>query len=107
MPASFGAFNLRIQNFDGDIWALTSISFTLENLSGTWASAYSVLTANAAGFIAADHIYVYNSIPPVQRFTQGEVIDGFAGAKVPEPTTLLLLGLGLLGVAGMGRRLRK
>jgi len=32
--------------------------------------------------------------------------DG-GGTQVPEPTTLLLLGLGLIGVAGIGRRVKK
>jgi hypothetical protein len=108
--STFGNFNLRLQNFDGSVWALTSLGFTLENTSGTWGNARDVLTNNAAGFMAADHIYVFDSTPagttPYNRNQQSNTVpNGYAA--VPEPTTLLLLGFGLLGVVGIGRRLKK
>src|SRR5438132_4842204 len=46
----FGSFNLTINCFDGFTHSWDTISFTLTNTSGTWASAANVLTANGSGF---------------------------------------------------------
>src|SRR5712691_8458437 len=54
----FGSFNLTINSFDGFSHSSDTISFTLTNTSGTWASAANVLIANADGFDAAAHIFV-------------------------------------------------
>lgn len=81
-------------------------SFTLTNLSGTWASVSDVLAFNLAGFDAAAHIFVCST----PACTGGAVQTGFAGeprtTTVPEPTSLALLG-GSLAAAGLLLRRRK
>lgn len=97
---SFGNFNLTIDLFDGFNSRASSITFTLTNTSGTWASASNVLIANAGGSTAAAHIFATSAT------CTGACVTGFAGngAIVPEPGTLVLFGSGLLGIAAVIRR---
>jgi hypothetical protein len=103
----FGLFNGVIDSFDGFTHTSDTISFTLTNLSGTWASAVNVLTPNADGNDAAAHIFVTSS--PAGA-TNGAIATGYAGetggAVVPEPSTMALAGLGALGFLGYGLRRR-
>ena len=83
--------------------ALTKISFSITDTSGTWASAGNVLIANALGQAVADHVYATSS--PANS-TNGATVTGYAA--VPEPAILmelgvLLLGLGLLVSLGVLR----
>jgi hypothetical protein len=90
----FGSFNQTTDNFDGFTAAVTSVSFVL---SGSWANAMSVLTANASGWLAAAHIFVIGD---------QTVLTGFAAGpgSVPDGgTTVMLLGAAL-GALGMARR---
>jgi hypothetical protein len=99
----FGSFNLRINSFDGFTHSADTITFTLTNISGTWASAADVLIANANGFDAGAHIFVTSS--PANA-ANGATSTGFAaeGARVPDGgTTVMLLGVAL-GALGMARR---
>ena len=100
----FGSFNLRISSFDGFTHSSDTITFTLTNTSGTWASAADVLIANADGFDAAAHIFVTTS--PANA-SNSALATGFAAESaggVPDGgTTVMLLGTAL-GALGMARR---
>lgn len=99
----FGKFNFTLNNFDGFTSAVNSITFRIDKKTGTWTNAADVLVANKGGNSAAAHIFVWNGT------STDALATGFAanGIQVPEPTTLLLLGAGLVGLAIGGRRLRK
>jgi hypothetical protein len=85
----FGSFNQTIDTFDGYTHSSDTVSFTLTDTSGTWASASSVLTGNSGGFLAAAHIFVTTS--PANAST-GALATGFATTPGP------ILGGGLPGL---------
>jgi hypothetical protein len=102
----FGAFSATFDNFDGSPHALSTMSFTLTNGSGTWATPGSVLTNNDSGFLAAAHIFVYNS-DHVNVATGYAAADSTpqSGPGVPdESATVTLLGLGLIGLELLRRK---
>jgi hypothetical protein len=103
---SSGNFNQTINSFDGFTHSSDTISFTLTNTSGTWASAANVLAANNDGNFVAVHIFVTSS--PANA-ANGASVTGFAGGAnvVPEPSTLAIAGLGALGLVGFGLRRRR
>jgi hypothetical protein len=56
----FGSFNLQIDDFDGFGHSVDTLSFTLTNNTGTWASSSDVLTPNLNGFPVVANISVTN-----------------------------------------------
>ena len=99
-----GTFNLTIDSFDGFTHSSDNVSFTLTDVSGTWATQADVVTFNASGFDAAAHIFVTTS--PANA-SNSALATGFAGegpGTVPDGgTTVMLLGAAL-GALGMARR---
>ncbi len=99
----FGAFNQRINSFDGFGHSSSTIRFTLSNTSGSWVNAAAVLAANSGGSLAAAHIFV--TVSPANA-ANGALSTGFAanGGQVPDGgATVMLLGVAL-GALGMVRR---
>ena len=108
----FGVFNQTINSFDGYTHSSDTVSFSLENTSGTWADSDAVLTPNASGAQAAAHIFVTSS--PADA-SNGALATGFAAGNssggpisgqevVPEPTSIALLGSIFIGVATVLRK---
>jgi hypothetical protein len=102
----FGLFNQTIKSFDGFSHSADTIVFTVENNSSTqWGTAADVLTPNAGGYEVGAHIFVTSS--PANAFN-GALATGYAvNGTVPEPATLVFLGMGLVGVAAFGWRKRE
>ena len=101
----FGSFSNGVDNSSGFDVAVNSITFHLINSSGVWGLAGSVLTPNAAGALAASHIFV--TLAPGAK-ANGAVFTGYAanGGAVNVPdggTTVTLLGMAL-GALGIVRR---
>jgi len=104
--STFGDFNGVIDSFDGFTHSSDKVSFTLNNLTGTWSSVADVLVANADGFDAVAHIFVTSSPANADN---GASVTGFAGetggtVTVPDGgATAMLTGLGLTTL-GLVRR---
>jgi hypothetical protein len=102
----FGVFNQTINSFDGFTHSSDTVTFTVTDTSGTWASASNVLTPNGDGFDAAAHIFV-TAFPA--DAANGAIATGFAAESggtvtAPEPSSMLLLGMGILALAVLRKK---
>ncbi len=100
----FGKFNLEVKAVpDGSSAGMASETFTLTDLSGTWADSSQVLIANSNGAVVADHTLTFQNGTPTNT-------TGFAsntGSHVPDGgSTVMLLGT-VMAALGAARRFIK
>ncbi len=102
-----GALNLggSYESWDWDEWTWVEdddpsiTSFNITSVFGNWPNGTGLDVAiNASGGLLEGALYLDKSV-----FTL-DYEDGTAPAAVPEPATMLLFGIGLLGLAGVNRR---
>ncbi len=95
--------NLDVLLFNGTEWESFGGALNFDGSSGKWASASFVVPPWARGHDAQIRFNVLDL---------GQVTDptvylrniGSEAAPVPEPSTIILLGLGLLGLVGASRK---
>lgn len=101
----FKQFNFTLNGKGGDTRTVTSISFSVENTTGTWSSDSDVLTPNERGYWAAGHVFVYSS----PKSDQSALAGGYAAYHAPAPSSALLalFGLAGFGLVGLMRLVRR
>ena len=99
----FGIFNQVIDSDDGFTSSSDSISFSLTDTSGTWASAMAVLLANSGGSLAEAHIFVTSYPANAQNgaLATGFAANGTEGSVPDSGTTVALLGFALVGIGSL------
>ncbi len=102
----FGTFNQQIDSFDGFSHSADMISFVITNttVGGSWASAADVLAANADGYSVGAHIFVTSS--PANASNTALATGYAVNGSVPEPSLVILLGLGFGAVSLLAYRFK-
>ena len=95
------SFDFPLTPFQNGVDDVTLFSLTFDTLTvGTSALTFS---PGIAGFVPGGFLGDELGFPLQPLVTNGSITV----APVPEPTTWLLLGIGLIGISGLGRKFRK
>ena len=103
LSASLGILDASNPDVDLYLLDLTKLTLDVDNSTGTWLANCAANPAACEGITYAwwDTIGVH---PTTEVHAQ---IGAYAASMVPEPATLMLLGLGLLGLLSIRRKIRK
>lgn len=114
-PATFNAFTFNPPSNVTPLWSFTlgGITYTLNALGSTMTFVREPGIIPALDVTGTGWIYASSGYDPTEgaykiTANQGQTTFSFSASSVtvPEPGTLLLLGFGLLGLAGARRKLK-
>jgi hypothetical protein len=106
-----GGFDLN-QSFpglmpNGSYWTHGSTYGLWDPDSGEYIGSYQYPLASGLIPVDSSHTYLLNGLVDVIGWDEGALTAKMSLVAVPEPTTLLLLGLGLLGLTTCRRKFKK
>ncbi len=59
---------------------------------------FSILAVFFINFLVTGHVFAFNLSKTIN------ILDKNSAATIPEPAIMMLLGIGLIGLAGLGRK---